>query len=70
MGKTGGLLHRGFEGRLSQPQSWKYALFIRLERLNVACSADKATLLSGDRTTQNVRFLGECDPRQGDGTTS
>jgi hypothetical protein len=78
MGKAGGLLrgesrglqHREFEETLAQPQSLKDALFIKLERLNVARSADKATLLRADRTTHNVGFLGECGPKQGDGTTS
>jgi hypothetical protein len=48
----------------------EHALSVRPERLNAAHSAGKATLLHGDRTTQNVGCLGECGPKQADGATS
>ena len=38
-------MHRGFQGRPVRSQSWKHALFTRLERLNAAHNADKAALL-------------------------
>jgi hypothetical protein len=54
----------------SYGRSPEHALSIRSERLKAAHSGGKATLLHGDRTTQNVGFLGECGPEQAGGATS